>query len=240
MNATSKTSAPSKAESIRTAIANMLAHFPEKNYALGALKASVQDLGGATTIRETVNALLADGTLAVAELEAGRPVYQLAEVIAARKAEAEAKAQAEQEADRQALAEVMEQGKDIARVWAEQAEAENAEAKMNAGDQGLALAEAEEEVALLTKALAEAKARMAALRKAAPKAPRKARTAAPAEEVPEGFKRCSVCGELHPVSSFTKDKNQKDGLLRRCRECDITLARARRERKAAAAAVAAA
>jgi len=32
-------------------------------------------------------------------------------------------------------------------------------------------------------------------------------------------KKCSKCGEVKPVSEFSKDKNRKDGLQRQCKSC---------------------
>jgi len=38
-------------------------------------------------------------------------------------------------------------------------------------------------------------------------------------EVPEGYKRCSKCGEVKPVGEFHKNKYRKDGLQNCCKIC---------------------
>ena len=38
-------------------------------------------------------------------------------------------------------------------------------------------------------------------------------------KVEEGFKRCSKCGEVKPISEFYKRKSSKDGLSSYCKEC---------------------
>ena len=40
------------------------------------------------------------------------------------------------------------------------------------------------------------------------------------QDVPDGYKRCSKCGEIKPLSEYTKDKKQKSGLRAICRSCD--------------------
>ena len=35
----------------------------------------------------------------------------------------------------------------------------------------------------------------------------------------DGFKKCSKCQQLKPVSEYVKDKKCKDGLLRQCKPC---------------------
>lgn len=41
----------------------------------------------------------------------------------------------------------------------------------------------------------------------------------PKELIPEGFKKCSVCGELKTVECFGKSSKAKDGLKSSCKEC---------------------
>ena len=38
-------------------------------------------------------------------------------------------------------------------------------------------------------------------------------------EIKNGFKLCSKCGELKPISEFSKDPGQKTGLACRCKDC---------------------
>jgi hypothetical protein len=40
-----------------------------------------------------------------------------------------------------------------------------------------------------------------------------------APAVPEGMKRCTVCGEIKPFSEFHRDAHAKDGLMCRCKAC---------------------
>ena len=37
--------------------------------------------------------------------------------------------------------------------------------------------------------------------------------------VEEGFKRCSKCGEIKPISEFYKCKRKTDGLRSDCKQC---------------------
>lgn len=37
--------------------------------------------------------------------------------------------------------------------------------------------------------------------------------------IPDGFKRCNKCGEVKPISDYTKDKTHSDGLRSICRKC---------------------
>lgn len=39
------------------------------------------------------------------------------------------------------------------------------------------------------------------------------------EEIPEGYKRCSMCREVKPVGEFHKNKYRKDGLQNCCKIC---------------------
>ena len=39
-------------------------------------------------------------------------------------------------------------------------------------------------------------------------------------EVPEGYKRCSKCGEVKPVGEFSRNKSTKDRLRSECKECE--------------------
>ena len=38
-------------------------------------------------------------------------------------------------------------------------------------------------------------------------------------EVPEGYKRCSKCGEVKPVGEFNKSRTERDGLQYYCKIC---------------------
>jgi len=40
------------------------------------------------------------------------------------------------------------------------------------------------------------------------------------EENKEDTKRCYICGETKPLTEFSRDKYQKDGYSRKCRECN--------------------
>ena len=39
------------------------------------------------------------------------------------------------------------------------------------------------------------------------------------EEIPEGYKRCYVCGEIKPVGVFSKNRSERDGLQYYCKIC---------------------
>ena len=38
-------------------------------------------------------------------------------------------------------------------------------------------------------------------------------------EIPDGYKRCSKCGEVKPVEEYYKDRTRKDGLRGLCKTC---------------------
>lgn len=40
-------------------------------------------------------------------------------------------------------------------------------------------------------------------------------------EVPEGYKRCSKCGEVKPVGEFYKNRTGRDGLQHYCKICGL-------------------
>lgn len=40
-------------------------------------------------------------------------------------------------------------------------------------------------------------------------------------KIEEGFKRCSRCGEVKPISEFYRNKRYKDGLMSECKACSI-------------------
>ena len=39
------------------------------------------------------------------------------------------------------------------------------------------------------------------------------------KDVPEGYRRCSLCGAVKPLSAFDKQNSKKSGYRSRCREC---------------------
>lgn len=55
--------------------------------------------------------------------------------------------------------------------------------------------------------------------------------------IEEGFKRCSKCGKVKPLSLFYKKKSSKDGLMSYCKECakamDTQYRKAHKEKKKA-------
>ena len=52
------------------------------------------------------------------------------------------------------------------------------------------------------------------------------------EAVPEGMKRCSHCGRILPVTEFRKHKGTKDGLQYACKECQVEMTTAAKQKKA--------
>lgn len=42
-------------------------------------------------------------------------------------------------------------------------------------------------------------------------------------EIEKGFKRCSKCGQIKPISEFYKRKSSKDGLYSYCKQCDKSM-----------------
>jgi NAD-dependent SIR2 family protein deacetylase len=41
----------------------------------------------------------------------------------------------------------------------------------------------------------------------------------------EGVKKCSECGKIKPVTEFPHNKNAKDGLVSKCKECQYEATR---------------
>lgn len=52
-----------------------------------------------------------------------------------------------------------------------------------------------------------------------------------AELLAKGLKVCSKCGRVLPVEQFSKDKNRKDGLYGRCKECGKQYNQENKEKK---------
>lgn len=49
----------------------------------------------------------------------------------------------------------------------------------------------------------------------------------------EKTKKCRVCGRELPLTAFSKNRRERDGLNNRCRECDNAYQRAYKARKGA-------
>ena len=52
------------------------------------------------------------------------------------------------------------------------------------------------------------------------------------EVIPEGMKRCSHCGRILPVTEFRRHKKSPDGLQYACKECQVAMTTAAKQKKA--------
>ena len=51
------------------------------------------------------------------------------------------------------------------------------------------------------------------------------------EQVPEGMKKCCHCGRILPVTEFRKHSRAKDGLQSACKECQVEMTTAAKQKK---------
>lgn len=51
------------------------------------------------------------------------------------------------------------------------------------------------------------------------------------EQVPEGMKKCCHCGRILPVTEFRKRSRAKDGLQSACKECQVEMTTAAKQKK---------
>lgn len=52
------------------------------------------------------------------------------------------------------------------------------------------------------------------------------------EQIPEGMKKCCHCGRILPVTEFRRHKNTPDGLQYACKECQVAMTTAAKQKKA--------